>query len=160
MHNFDLPQFRHDFFVQHDQPDPPFSTERPPIFTSAAPAQDRYNASRVWRRWGDTFIAWQYGELINEASAVHSTALLGDWSAISKVAIEGRDDAAIPEGWANAGGRTIVIAVHFHSHFLPLIALERLAEPILDVSFLNVNVYDIRLAPSMASAGPTVRNPR
>lgn len=91
MYTFDLPAFRRNFRIQHDQPDLPFSTERPPVFSSAAAAQDKINGSRIWRRWGDTFIAWQYGEWIDEASAVHHTAFLGDWSAISKVRIQGAD---------------------------------------------------------------------
>lgn len=91
MYKFDFDRFRRDFFVQHDQPDLPFTTERPAVFTSAAPAQDKVNASRVWRRWGDTFIAWQYGEWLDEASAHHNSAFIGDWSAISKVKITGRD---------------------------------------------------------------------
>jgi vanillate/3-O-methylgallate O-demethylase len=91
MYDFDTSEFRRNFFLQHDHPDLPFSTERPPVFTSAAPAQDKVNSSRIWRRWGDTFIAWQYGEWTAEASAVHETAFLGDWSAISKVEIKGRD---------------------------------------------------------------------
>lgn len=91
MYKFDIDQFKRDFFVQHDQPDLPFSTDRRPVFSSAAPAMDKVNASRVWRRWGDTFIAWQYGEWLQEASAHTSTAFIGDWSAISKVEITGRD---------------------------------------------------------------------
>jgi vanillate/3-O-methylgallate O-demethylase len=88
---FDLEQFRHHFGLQHDRPDLAFSTERPAVFSSAAPAMDKVNASRIWRRWGDTFIAWQYGEWFDEASAHTRTAFIGDWSAISKVEIKGRD---------------------------------------------------------------------
>lgn len=91
MYKFDIDRFRQNFFIQHDQPDLPFSTERPPVFSSAAPAMDKVNASRVWRRWGDTFIAWQYGEWLDEASAHTRTAFIGDWSAISKVEIKGGD---------------------------------------------------------------------
>lgn len=91
MNHFDINKFRRDFFVQHDSPELPFSTLRPPVFSSAAAAQDKVNASRVWRRWGDTFIAWQYDEWLDEASAHQQSAFLGDWSAISKVEIKGRD---------------------------------------------------------------------
>jgi vanillate/3-O-methylgallate O-demethylase len=91
MGNFDLEQYRRNFTIQHDRPDLPFGTARPPVFSSAAAAQDKVNASRIWRRWGDTFIAWQYGEWTDEASAHGSAAFIGDWSAISKVEIEGRD---------------------------------------------------------------------
>ncbi|GGC01225.1 hypothetical protein GCM10011494_19760 [Novosphingobium endophyticum] len=91
MYKFDIDSFRRNFLTQHDRPDLPFGQERPPVFTSAAAAQDKVNASRIWRRWGDTFIAWQYGEWVDEASAVHRTAFLGDWSAISKVILRGKD---------------------------------------------------------------------
>lgn len=91
MTHFDIAQYKRNFAIQHDQPDLPFSTARPPVFTSAAAAQDKVNASRIWRRWGDTFIAWQYGEWIDEASAHGAGAFIGDWSAISKVEIEGPD---------------------------------------------------------------------
>ncbi|MDE2597874.1 MAG: aminomethyltransferase family protein [Sphingomonadales bacterium] len=88
---FDPTRYRRDFFIQHDRPDLPFAAGRPPVFSSAAAAQDKVNASRVWRRWGDTFIAWQYGEWLDEAAAHGTAAFLGDWSAISKVEIEGPD---------------------------------------------------------------------
>lgn len=91
MAGFDLTRYRQQFQIQHDRPDLPFGTERQPVFSSAAAAQDAVNASRIWRRWGDTFIAWQYGEWVDEAGGHNSNAFLGDWSAISKVEIQGPD---------------------------------------------------------------------
>lgn len=85
----DQPHFERTFSIQHDEKNRPFWIERPPLFSSAAAAQEIANSSRIWRQWGDTFIAWQYGEWVDEALAVYRSAFLGDWSAISKVTVKG-----------------------------------------------------------------------
>lgn len=69
----------------------PFGIERPALFSPAAAAQEPMNASRIWRRWGNTMLPWQFGDWIKEATAVHETAFIGDWSALSKVLIKGPD---------------------------------------------------------------------
>jgi vanillate/3-O-methylgallate O-demethylase len=63
--------------------------DRHPVLTPAAAAQEPMNRSRIWRQWAKTWVPWQFGDWIEEAMAVHETAFIGDWSALSKVHVKG-----------------------------------------------------------------------
>lgn len=67
----------------------PLGIDRQPLFSPAAAAQEKANGSKMWRRWANTWLPWQFGDWIDEAMAVHNTAFIGDWSPLSKVEIVG-----------------------------------------------------------------------
>lgn len=71
-----------------------FGLERMALFGPAAASQEPMNLSRMWRKWGNSWLPWQFGDWVEEALAVHKTAFIGDWSALSKVLIKGRDAVA------------------------------------------------------------------
>ena len=89
-----LDAYRARWRLQTEEGAPPFGLERPPLFSPAAAAQEPMNGSGLWRRWAQTMLPWQYGDWVEEALAVHDTAFIGDWSALSKILITGRDAAA------------------------------------------------------------------
>ena len=89
-----LEAYRARWRLQTSGTDLPFGLERPALFSAAAAAQEPMNGSGLWRRWAQTMLPWQYGDWVEEALAVHRTAFIGDWSALSKISITGRDAGA------------------------------------------------------------------
>jgi glycine cleavage system aminomethyltransferase T len=88
MSNF-IDEYRAIWRSQVDDAEKPLGIDRRPLFSPAASAQEAANSSRLWRRWANTWLPWQFGDWISEATAVHNTAFMGDWSALSKVLVKG-----------------------------------------------------------------------
>lgn len=70
-------------------PDAPFITERPPLFSPAAAAQEESQAGTTLRRFGPMFLPLEYTSWIDEATAHVETCYLGDWTPLSKVRVTG-----------------------------------------------------------------------
>jgi Glycine cleavage system T protein (aminomethyltransferase) len=68
-----------------------FITERPPLFSPAAAAQDVANGRNTYMRFGATYLATVFTDTLAEARAHHDTAYLGDWSPLSKIRVTGPD---------------------------------------------------------------------
>src|SRR6185503_729538 len=85
----DIAKFREDFAKAIDR-DRPFYLERPPIFSPAAAAQDAANSSRMLWCWAPIWIPWEYTRWLDEGRSFHDTAYIGDWSALVKVNIKGK----------------------------------------------------------------------
>jgi glycine cleavage system aminomethyltransferase T len=94
---FDSKRYRELWQQYQQRSTVPFGQERPALFTPAAAAQEVANSSRLWRRWGNTFIPWQFGSWTEEALAVHKSAFIGDWSALPKVLVQGPQAARFLE---------------------------------------------------------------
>jgi glycine cleavage system aminomethyltransferase T len=72
----------------------PYYTDRPPMFSSAAAAQDEANRSRMLWQWAPIWLPWEYTNWMDEARSFHDSAYIGDWSGLVKIKISGPDALA------------------------------------------------------------------
>jgi vanillate/3-O-methylgallate O-demethylase len=68
----------------------PFVTERPPLFSPAAAAQDVANAHGSLGRFAQTLIPTEYAGWVEETAAHVESCYVGDWSSLHKVVVRGR----------------------------------------------------------------------
>ena len=69
----------------------PFITERPPLFSPAAAAQDVANTRGTFGTFAQTFLPDEYSGWVDESLAHVRTCYIGDWSALHKVVVHGPD---------------------------------------------------------------------
>jgi glycine cleavage system aminomethyltransferase T len=72
-----------------DHNDGPFITERPPLFSPAAAAQDEANAKGTFGRFAQVLLPLEYTNWVDESLAHLRTCYLGDWTSLNKVTIRG-----------------------------------------------------------------------
>lgn len=72
----------------HD--DAPFITERPPLFSPAAAAQDDANSKGCFGRFAQVLLPLEYTGWVEESLAHVRSCYLGDWTSLSKVSVQGR----------------------------------------------------------------------
>jgi glycine cleavage system aminomethyltransferase T len=90
MDNFKRQTYRDTYWASLDNPKP-FAIERPPAFSPAAAAQEQQSAGFMYWKFISEWIPWQYTNFFEESESFHNTAYLGDWSALPKLRVEGRD---------------------------------------------------------------------
>src|SRR6059058_710639 len=85
---FDADRFREDYWKSLEW-ERPFYVERPPAFTPAAAAQERYSQPSIMYKFISQWIPWQYTDYHDESMSFHESAYLGDWSALPKFRVSG-----------------------------------------------------------------------
>lgn len=70
-------------------PNAPLVIERPPLFSSAAAAQDEGNPTAAVGRFGAMLLPLEYTSWVDESASHVDTCYLGDWSPLSKAQIRG-----------------------------------------------------------------------
>src|SRR5262245_42487016 len=87
---FDIERYRADYAKSLEW-ERPFYVERPAMFSPAAAAQEGNGACSMMWRFISEWIPWQYTNFVEESLSFHETAYLGDWSALPKFCVKGRD---------------------------------------------------------------------
>lgn len=90
MSMLDIERYRADYAKSLEW-DRPFYFERPPVFSSAAAAQEGNGACAMMWRFISQWLPWQYTDFVDESLSFHETAYLGDWSSLPKFRVKGPD---------------------------------------------------------------------
>jgi vanillate/3-O-methylgallate O-demethylase len=90
MARLDIAKYRDDYQRSLEW-EKPFYIERPAVFSPAAAAQEGNGACAMMWRFISEWLPWQYTDFIDESLSFHQTAYLGDWSALTKFRVKGRD---------------------------------------------------------------------
>ncbi|MER6957850.1 aminomethyl transferase family protein [Streptomyces sp. NPDC000618] len=67
-----------------------FVAERPPLFSPAVAAQDEANARGAFGHFAQTLLPLEYSGWVDESAAHVRSCYIGDWTALHKVSIRGR----------------------------------------------------------------------
>ena len=86
LEQLDAERFREDYWKSLEW-DRPFYVERPPAFSPAAAAQERYAQPSMMVKFVSQWIPWQYTDYHDESMSFHDAAFLGDWSSLPKFRI-------------------------------------------------------------------------
>jgi glycine cleavage system aminomethyltransferase T len=118
----------------------PLFLERPLIGSPGGPAQAETNTSQIWGHLNSGYLfAYEYTRWYAESLALRRTAMLGDWSWLNKVLVEGPDAEALLE---YASVRSIASQSPGRSRFTPMVAengklaIEGLTMRLADEEFL------------------------
>lgn len=70
--------------------DRPFWSERPAVFSPAAAAQDQSGHTGLFFNWTPLFLPFEYSGWLHETRSYMTHCFIGDWTAIAKVGVKGR----------------------------------------------------------------------